>query len=522
MKIEQVKIENFRSIYDLTVEFGKVTVLIGKNSSGKTSILNVIRIIFENLDTNSTEKNLNITTITEQNLKDQIRRLWFYTYQNYPIKLAVWLNFDEGEGDKLREVCGLESNVKKAYIEVSIESNNNQIIWKLQNVIIFGYVSETSKIAKEALKKMKEIHSKVTGHNIESKTGDSLVPCVIVESGTIKNKDVFNIFIDLIKNKICYVNTFPEIYKMVNIPIKGLFAHPMVSSELINVIKNTIKDFARLRMLYDCLREIKGSVDTYEQPDRTEILTKSYEGMSLNYELFGSGDQIIDGILASIISKGKHHIFLIEEPEIHLHPAYIRRLARVLEDLANNLNVQLIIVTHSPDFIATLKDKRFVIGVRKDSIKINFEGYPTELLATRIFYPFRGSRLSESLARDLGVVPGYFLFSDVAILVEGNSDRIILQGYIDLLIEQLKNLPKFSYIIIPYAQRSLKEMIKVFKEDYGIKVFLIADNDEEGLKNVKIAKDMGLRENFEVFIIEKKDILGYIKLKISFSHLMNY
>jgi len=266
-------------------------------------------------------------------------------------------------------------------------------------------------------------------------------------------------------------------------------------------------------MLYDYLRQIRGNIYEYEQPDRAETLTKSYEGTSLSYELFGSGDQITEGILASIISKGKHHVFLIEEPEVHLHPAYVRSLAKVLEILANSLDVQLIIVTHSPDFIAGLKDKKFVIGVRKELIKTELEGYSTTLPATIVFYPFRGDRLSESLARELGVVPGYFLFSDAVILVEGNSDRILLQRYIDILIEKqlLENLPKLSYTIIPFGQRNLKELIKVLRDDYGLRVFVIADNDQQGFEIVRKATEMGLRENYEVFTTNRKDILCYIK-----------
>ena len=515
MKIERLEVKNFRSMYDPSVEFGRITVLIGRNSSGKTSILNAIRVIFENLDTISTEKNLDVNTITEQGLRDQIRGLWFYTHQNKPIKLAVSLNFDKEEGDILRDICGLESGVEKAYIEVSIEKNDNRITWKLQNIVVYGHVTETVKIAKEALEGMKEIHSKVTKRNVDLKAErfNPLTQCVIVENGSVKNEEVFKSFLDIIKDKVYYMDTFSGTSKMADIPIKGLFTQSITPLELMNSIRNVIRTFALRKMLYDYLRQIRGNIYEYEQPDRAETLTKSYEGTSLSYELFGSGDQITEGILASIISKGKHHVFLVEEPEVHLHPAYVRSLAKVLEILANSLDVQLIIVTHSPDFIAGLKDKRFVVGVRKELIETELEGYSTTLPATIVFYPFRGGRLSESLARELGVMPGYFLFLDTVILVEGNSDRILLQRYIDILIEKqlLENLPKLSYTMVPFGQRNLKELIKVLRDDYGLRVFVIADNDQQGRKAVNDAKEMRLRENYEAFTTNRKDILCYIK-----------
>ena len=467
MKIERLEVKNFRSIYDLSIEFGRITVLIGRNSCGKTSILNAIRIIFENLDTISTEnteKSIDINTISKQGLVDQTKVLWFYTHQNKPIKLAVSLRFDKGEGDVLKDICGLESSVEKAYIEVSIEKNNDKISWKLQNIVVYGHVTEAIKIAKEALDGMKEIRNKITKSNIDLRIEkfNHLTQCVIVEKGIVKNKRALGSFLDIVKDKVYYIDTFSGIYKIEGIPIKGLFTQPISPPELINAIKSVIGTFPSRKQLYDFLKQIRGEVYEYEHPDRAETLTKSYEGMSLPYELLGSGDQIVEGILASIATKGKYCVFLMEEPELHLHPAYVRNLAKVLEDLANSLDVQLIIVTHSPDFITGLRDKKFVIGVRKEPTETELEGYSATLLATVVFYPFRESRLSDSLARELGVVPGYFLFSDVVILVEGNSDRILLQRYIDILIgrQLLRNLPKLSYTIIPVRQKKSKRTNK--------------------------------------------------------------
>lgn len=44
MKITRVRIKNFRSIHSLDLEFGETTVFIGPNNSGKTAILDAIRV----------------------------------------------------------------------------------------------------------------------------------------------------------------------------------------------------------------------------------------------------------------------------------------------------------------------------------------------------------------------------------------------------------------------------------------------------------------------------------------------
>lgn len=47
MRLESVHISNFRSLKDVTVTFDGLTVLIGANSSGKTSVLEALRFFDE-------------------------------------------------------------------------------------------------------------------------------------------------------------------------------------------------------------------------------------------------------------------------------------------------------------------------------------------------------------------------------------------------------------------------------------------------------------------------------------------
>ncbi len=42
MNVSDIRIRNFRGIKDLSVEFGEVTVLIGENNAGKTSVLDAL------------------------------------------------------------------------------------------------------------------------------------------------------------------------------------------------------------------------------------------------------------------------------------------------------------------------------------------------------------------------------------------------------------------------------------------------------------------------------------------------
>src|SRR5437867_5860809 len=46
MKISTVRIENFRSFKDETIEFGDYNCLVGPNGAGKSTVLNALNVFF--------------------------------------------------------------------------------------------------------------------------------------------------------------------------------------------------------------------------------------------------------------------------------------------------------------------------------------------------------------------------------------------------------------------------------------------------------------------------------------------
>ena len=45
MEIKEISIRNFKALYDVTIEPGKVNVFIGANGSGKSTVLEAIGIL---------------------------------------------------------------------------------------------------------------------------------------------------------------------------------------------------------------------------------------------------------------------------------------------------------------------------------------------------------------------------------------------------------------------------------------------------------------------------------------------
>ncbi len=91
MKLKEVKIRNYRSIEDLTLEFDpRCRVLVGINESGKTNILDALSLLDGNIQPNRKDKRIRKLTegpITESHVififsfeRDEKEHIWKYFF----------------------------------------------------------------------------------------------------------------------------------------------------------------------------------------------------------------------------------------------------------------------------------------------------------------------------------------------------------------------------------------------------------------------------------------------------------
>lgn len=511
VKLRKLRIKNFRGIYDLTLNLSDLTILIGRNNSGKTSILDAIRIVFENLDQNI------IKVIEYSKLPDYVRSqlfgLWFFKNYRNPIEIHLFAELDTNEIDEeLKELCKLKENIKGVLIIVHLEhlEDKKEIAWKLYKLDLLGYVSKTP----EKALKLLNLH----GGRIE---GDIFSHCQIVNKSKIINSSVFNKIISIIGNKVHIIIPYyiSNDLSNIDIDIRAVLRRTIVPAELLKNLEGVLKDPLLKDYFYRYTKKAKGLEQEYIYVD---YRSKIYEYERLNLELFGGGEQILDSLIATLLSESEGHVFLVEEPEIHMHPAYIKGFAQVLEEIVRERNIQVISITQSPELVTTIREKSSIIGVRKRYMEIFAGPKPV----TEVYKPYHEDKeqyLIEALAHELGLSPGYFFFLDVAILVEGESDEILLRHFINIMkdVKRLRYLPRINYGILKYRHGTLKTMLKVLHGMFKIKIFLIADNDEQGLRSAKEAKEIGLEDNREVFVLSKKDILCFIPSKIMYDTLKN-
>jgi putative ATP-dependent endonuclease of the OLD family len=118
-------------------------------------------------------------------------------------------------------------------------------------------------------------------------------------------------------------------------------------------------------------------------------------------------------------SSERPHLLLLDEPELCLHPDAIREACRVLYELPNSKNWQVMITTHSPVFIDFSKDNTTIIRVERT---IN-----GAISSTTLFKPTRTKLDGDDRQRlkMLNICDPYvaeFLFNGKTILVEGDTE----------------------------------------------------------------------------------------------------
>lgn len=105
-----------------------------------------------------------------------------------------------------------------------------------------------------------------------------------------------------------------------------------------------IGDFIKKKELVDDLKTFSLDTLIFETGDG--------EKQPVPYEFMGDGFKAMVGLLWELMDDEiTDQIVLIEEPENHMHPGYVRQLVHFLIDLAMDEGVQLFVTTHDNDFI---------------------------------------------------------------------------------------------------------------------------------------------------------------------------
>lgn len=229
---------------------------------------------------------------------------------------------------------------------------------------------------------------------------------------------------------------------------------------------------------------------------RTQVRLASKTGAQIPIVRHGSGTQslavicLFDAFLQSQLEKGygehAEPLLAMEEPEAHLHPSAIKAAGQMLQDLSG----QKLISTHSGDLIASISLQKIRRIRRRDgkiSVHMVNDGALTQDEINKLDYQIRIKR-------------GSLLFSRCWLLVEGETEALLLS---ECARAMGHDLYADGVSCVEFSQVGVEKFIKV-ADQLGIEWFLLADNDSAGKRYWKSARSQlrGRRETDHIRLLD--------------------
>lgn len=410
----RVNIKNVGVIQDSELELNGLTVITGKNNSGKTTVGKIIYSIFsskENLYENATA---DIIKFSKRQITDYIRNsgLSFF-FRRYRINVVenksdnnILLNVYKGEYPEITSIEDMQKFILSICEEIellelneisNLDRRDNRIISKYRNEEEFK--NEMFELS-EQLNKLIKVIAQLSDFDFYEKTkilkimkkefNNQISPVRLPENyvSIISLNDEHEYYQVKIDNKLKKITTdgylgFDSIGNVIFIDDITVIDNASPSFEKFY----RQPDFYRASDLSDAIMALEHKVSLICKLSKTNDIVESIVGNSYLENVYGKindvlSDHIVvrDGsfvcsaddldianlamgskmfaILQMLITNGSINdktLLVLDEPEAHLHPLWQNKLAEILILIMKEIGVKTIITSHSPNFVLALQ-----------------------------------------------------------------------------------------------------------------------------------------------------------------------
>lgn len=455
MILDSFYIRNYRSIFRLReTKFSlTLTTLLGENNQGKSNILNAILLGFNCI------KYFSVGEIKRRPfLLRELNYNWEIDFpiqkqhiKKYVQKTVISLTFclSKTEIKDFEKDIGIKTSKYLAF-KITFEEKSIEI------VIISGTKDKTTFEPSFVTKICSWILERIDFQYIPTKRTADLADDIVNKIVSLELSQLANKKREQLENAL---NKISELQK-----------------PIIKKIEQNIS--ATLREFIPNILDVSLNEDTssyrYSRrfSDNSEFYIKINDGSDTPLKQKGDGIQSLV-TLGMMRQKGKNGIgkgliLAIEEPETHLHPAAIRQISKVVNDIAQKN--QVLISTHSPLF------------VNRDNIESN--------IIVKNNSAKKANNMKE-IRDSLGVIASDNLInSDFIIVVEGETDKILLQKYFYAHSNTIKDWiinKRLGFEVLNGVynlEHSLNKLLNM-----SSKYFCILDSDRPAKNHVKSAKN---------------------------------
>jgi predicted ATP-dependent endonuclease of OLD family len=459
MKLKEIHIKRFRGIKDQIIkDIDNALVLIGKNNAGKSAFITAIRTLFgdytpqvkdiyngeddfaieavlkcsdgylldffldnkigfEKVPSSTADfNNAKAGTIFEENtfteFKNKRNEVIDSNMQNDVSTRddfePIWINAIKNKFNIAGDEIGISLLFKRNTSKVEYISNKD-VVNLLPSV---AFIDDSRNFEEEETGKTKTITANIFNTILKSE----LISDTETNCKDCNREDCDRACISTIGAKEPMNLSIEELQKLINYKTKNSSAQ-FTSSISERFAKNYQDGF-------------KVNIKATSNIDKSfSIITKLFDpALNAEVELSNVGAGVRSVYILSLLQsfqaiKATHTIFIIEEPELYLHPELQKSMAKTLSEIAENN--QVIFTTHSPVMLREFSTS----NIRK--IKLNEENYCSIAENTTI----------DDVLTEIGYSSQDILNTDFVLFVEGPDDKtimeLVLNKYYDIDLERV-------------------------------------------------------------------------------------
>lgn len=538
MKLFSFKIEGFRRVYENTVYFEDATFLIGKNNTGKSSILKALELFFS--ENKPKRDDFLIYDHNEELCLDQIRLT--ATFTDLPSNIDKWSGFkgrivkiENKKGKKVRAIIyrktfKLDGKDKH---EMQVYKRSRKSLFKdaktLQDIMDKGIPEEeirkylpdftprqqlTTKTIKPQLRNIDDLWE-ISKDQVEWFNNPGGIPGNILiklprfllipaednqdeitgSSGTL-NKTMKELFLTVrdksqnYKKAQRYLNLlaeeldpndesleFGKMMKEVNNSLKSVFPESAlhVETSLKDPDKSIAPNF-----------KVSMSSNVKTTTDRQGMGTIR----SAVFSLLRYREEFVEKTKEKKGGYVRQLIIGFEEPEIYLHPNAANNMRDEIYNLATSTNSKIISTTHSP----------YMIDLSKSLDK---QTYPKQILNLIDLKPVKGEvTTSTSHSKAFNITDAYLklkneekdylkmilkmddyisrvFFASKIVIIEGDTEDIVLRETIKRMPQNVRKSVLSNYQIIKARGKASIIALTKYLRSMGLDPIVIHDKDSK-------------------------------------------
>lgn len=456
MQLRKLIIENFRGLQKIELDFDRTTVLIGENNTGKTSILEAIRLCLGR----TLSKSGSAFDDYDYYLSDKTAQ----PGQSGPLILSFKFMEDHPNGwaeeivEALGDVIVLPEELRTVILRVSSSFDEMTRDFITDWDFLDASENPLPPYTKKFISTLRQI-----------------CPVFYLTATREADKDFSArspFWAPFLRNPDIPTDVRQDLEEELNI----LNARIIEAHKSLKEVSENLKKTSGIVQLSEeqtvTIEALPGRA--FDALSRAQVSMTGTTGAILPLSRHGSGTQslsvmflfesFLEEMLAKTYGQFSEPILTLEEPEAHLHPSAIRTLWNILE----NMRGQKIIATHSGDFLAEVPF-RSIRRLCRNEGKIEIRSIRTDVLNAdelrKLEFHVRYSR-------------GELFFARCWVLVEGETDHYIITKLAKLMGDSF-DLESHGIRIIPHRQMGIRALLKV-ADDLGIAWHCLADGDSQG------------------------------------------